>query len=93
MPPSTTHCNTRTDSRTYTPQEEDVPVEMYSTCCQRAADPDDFHASGQARALAEVASLFEMVQKMPDGPQKTHFMKRVSCGMCHAHLTKEVGVA
>ena len=51
-------------------------MEMYSTFCQRTA-VDDFHAEGQQRALAEIASLLEVVQKMPDGPQKTHFMKRV----------------
>ena len=27
--------------------------------------------------MAEVASLYEYVMKLPDGPQKTHFLKRV----------------
>lgn len=39
---------------------------------------DSFHAQGQQMAGDEVNALFEYVQKMPEGPQKAHFMKRVS---------------
>ena len=58
-------------------QETDIPLELYTTSCKRAC-PEEFHSAGKERALAEVASLYEYVQKMPDGPQKTHFLKRVS---------------
>ena len=63
----------------YTPQEsaetEDLP--LYTTYCSRVSE-EEFHSVGQDRALAEVAALLETVQKMPDGPQKTHFLKMVS---------------
>ena len=58
-------------------QETDVPLELYTTSCKRVC-PEEFHSVGKERALAEVASLYEYVQKLPDGPQKTHFLKRVS---------------
>ena len=59
------------------PQEADVPFDVYRTSCQRM-EVDNFHEQGQQRAGAEVAALYEYVQKMPEGPQKAHFMKRVS---------------
>ncbi len=57
-------------------QDEDIPLEMYSTSCKRVS-PEDFHTQGKEQALAEVAALYEFVQKMPEGPQKSHFLKRV----------------
>lgn len=42
---------------------------------------DSFHAQGQQVAGEEVKALLEYVQKMPEGPQKAHFMKRVSAIM------------
>ncbi len=57
-------------------QDEDIPLEMYTTSCKRAC-PEDFHTQGKDRATAELAALYEVVRKMPDGPQKTHFLKRV----------------
>jgi len=58
-------------------QQEDVALDMCTTYCKRVC-PDNFHAAGKEKALAEISSLYEYVQKMPDGPQKTHFLKRVS---------------
>lgn len=57
--------------------DEDIPLEQYSTFCKRSS-PEDFHKAGKERAEAEVASLLELVMNMPDGPQKTHFLKRVN---------------
>jgi len=62
---------------TYFRQNEDIPLDMCTTHCKQIC-PDDFHAAGKERALAEISSLYEYVQKMPDGPQKAHFLKRVS---------------
>lgn len=62
---------------TYFRQNEDIPLDMCTTYCKQVCT-DDFHAAGKERALAEISSLYEYVQKMPDGPQKTHFLKRVS---------------
>lgn len=62
---------------TYFHQNEDIPLDMCTTHCKQIC-PDDFHAAGKERALAEISSLYEYVQKMPDGPQKAHFLKRVS---------------
>lgn len=53
-----------------------IAIDVYSTSCQREA-VDSFHQNGQDNATAELASLYEVVQKMPDGPQKSHFLKRV----------------
>lgn len=57
--------------------EESVAIEIYSTACQRESS-ETFHQSGQEKAATEVAALYEIVRNMPDGPQKTHFLKRVS---------------
>lgn len=38
----------------------------------------EFHEQGKDNAMAELASLYEYVQKMPDGPQKQMFLKKVS---------------
>lgn len=58
-------------------EEEDLPIDLYSTSCKREC-VETFHESGKERAMDEVAKLYELVMSMPDGPQKTHFMKRVS---------------
>lgn len=55
---------------------DSIAIDMYTTSCQRKS-ADTFHQNGQDNAVAELASLYEVVQKMPDGPQKTHFLKRV----------------
>ena len=56
--------------------DEDVAMDMYSTCCKRECI-EDFHKAGQDRASAEVAQLKDFIMRMPDGPQKAHFLKRV----------------
>ena len=56
--------------------DDDVAMDMYSTCCKREC-VEDFHKSGQDRAAAEIAQLKDFIMKMPDGPQKAHFLKRV----------------
>lgn len=61
-------------------QEADVAFDVYRTSCQRM-EVDSFHAQGQQVAGEEVKALLEYVQKMPEGPQKAHFMKRVSAIM------------
>ena len=54
-------------------------MDIYSTSCERRhCSDDEFHRAGQERALEEVAALYELIHKMPDGPQKAHFLKRVS---------------
>lgn len=58
---------------------DSVAIDIYSTACQRT-DSETFHQTGQENASAEVDALFEIVKNMPDGPQKTHFLKRVSVG-------------
>ena len=58
-------------------EEESLPIDLYTTSCKRAC-VETFHESGKERAMDEVAKLYEMVKNMPDGPQKNHFMKRVS---------------
>ncbi|KAL5471588.1 hypothetical protein EMCRGX_G029716 [Ephydatia muelleri] len=55
--------------------EADVAFDVYRTSCQRM-EVDSFHAQGQQVAGEEVKALLEYVQKMPEGPQKAHFMKR-----------------
>lgn len=55
----------------------DLPIDLYSTSCKREC-VDNFHETGKDRAMDEVAKLYELVKNMPDGPQKTHFMKRAS---------------
>ena len=57
--------------------DEDLPIDLYSTSCKRQC-VETFHESGQECAMEEVAKLYKIVQDMPDGPQKTHFLKRVS---------------
>lgn len=53
-------------------------MDIYSTSCERKQCSDDeFHKAGQERALEEVAALYELIHKMPDGPKKAHFLKRV----------------
>lgn len=57
--------------------EEDVALDVYSTCCKREC-VETFHDTGKETAMDEVAKLYELVKNMPEGPQKAHFMKRVS---------------
>ena len=57
--------------------QEDIPVDIYTSSCHRMKSGEDFHTAGKDMAAAELAQLYEIVQKMPEGPQKTHFMKRV----------------
>lgn len=64
---------------------KDVVLDVYSTSCKRQC-VETFHEDGKERAMDEVAKLYELVKNMPDGPQKAHFMKRVSrlmVTMCH----------
>ena len=49
---------------------------MCSTSCQQESSAN-FHTTGQERAANELAALYEAVKNMPDGPQKTHFLKKV----------------
>lgn len=49
---------------------------MCTTSCRQESSAN-FHAAGQERAAAELASLYEHIKNMPDGPQKTHFLKKV----------------
>ncbi|CAI7993300.1 Rho GTPase-activating protein 19 [Geodia barretti] len=58
-----------------TTQEEDIALDMCSTYCQQECS-DDFHAAGQQRAMTEMAALYEAVKNMPDGPQKSLFLKK-----------------
>ena len=58
-------------------EEEDVALDLYSTSCKREC-VETFHDQGKERAMDEVAKLYELVKNMPEGPQKAHFMKRVS---------------
>lgn len=66
------------DIDTHTPNvgNNDVVMDMYTTCCKRECI-EDFHRAGQERATSEVAQLIEFIQNMPAGPQKTHFLKKV----------------
>lgn len=59
-------------------EEGDVPLDLYATSCKREC-VETFHDTGKEKAMDEVAKLYELVRNMPDGPQKAHFMKRVSC--------------
>lgn len=61
--------------------DDSVAIDIYSTACQRT-DAETFHQTGQDNAATEVDALYEIVKNMPDGPQKTHFLKRVSGGRC-----------
>lgn len=58
-------------------EAEDVALDLYSTCCKREC-VETFHETGKDNAMDEVAKLYELVKNMPGGPQKAHFMKRVS---------------
>lgn len=61
-------------------EEEDSSgpaLDLYTTSCKREC-VENYHDVGKERAMDEVAKLYEIVKNMPDGPQKTHFMKRVS---------------
>ena len=70
-------------------EEEDVAIDLYTSSCKREC-VETFHETGKERAMDEVAKLYEMVKNMPDGPQKVHFMKRVSFE--HAgNLSRRVG--
>lgn len=63
-------------------QGEGTPaIDMYTTSCKREC-LENFHESGKDRAMDEVAKLYELVKNMPDGPQKAHFLKRVSLPVC-----------
>ena len=66
---------------THPHQEEDIALDMCSTYCQQQ-NSVDFHSAGQERATAEVAALYEAIKNMPDGPQKTLFLKKVQMSMC-----------
>ena len=57
-------------------QEEDIALDMCNTYCQQESSVD-FHKAGQERAMTEVAALYEAVKNMPDGPQKSLFLKKV----------------
>ena len=57
--------------------DEDVVIDLYASSCKREC-AETFHEAGKERAMDEVAKLYEMVKSMPEGPQKAHFMKRVS---------------
>lgn len=59
-----------------TTQEEDIALDMCNTYCQQESSVD-FHKAGQERAMTEVAALYEAVKNMPDGPQKSLFLKKV----------------
>ncbi len=61
--------------------DDSVAIDIYSTACQRT-DLETFHHKGQDNATTEVDALYEIVKNMPDGPQKTHFLKRVSVCAC-----------
>ena len=54
----------------------ELVIDVYSTSCKRQC-VDNYHETGREQAMDEVAKLYELVKSMPDGPQKTHFMKRV----------------
>ena len=58
--------NTQVDSSLY----------MVNTYCQQTSS-EDFHSSGQRLAMEEMAKLYSHVQTMPDGHQKTQFLKKV----------------
>jgi hypothetical protein len=53
-----------------------VPVDIYSSACKKSCDVGEYHQKGQDMANAELASLYEYVKNMPDGPQKQHFLKK-----------------
>ena len=54
-------------------------MDMYASSCQQVSmSSDQFHDKGKEMAITELASLYEYVCKMPDGPQKHHFLKKVS---------------
>ena len=55
-----------------------IPVDIYSSACKKTCSMSEFHERGKDNAMAELASLYEYVQKMPDGPQKQMFLKKVS---------------
>lgn len=61
----------------YVGDEEGLAIDLYTTSCKREC-LETFHETGKERAMDEVAKLYELVKNMPDGPQKAHFMKRVS---------------
>lgn len=55
-----------------------MPIDMYSSSCQQVSlSAEEFHQKGRENATAELASLYEYVYKMPEGPQKQHFLKKV----------------
>ncbi len=70
----------KTDNKDREEEEEELVIDVYSTSCKRQC-VDNFHDAGKERAMDEVAKLFALVKNMPDGPQKAHFMKKVS--LCH----------
>lgn len=73
--------------------EEDVVIDVYASSCKRER-VETFHESGKERAMDEVAKLYEMVKNMPEGPQKAHFMKRVSLNtnvMCFLEFSLRCG--
>lgn len=60
-----------------TTYSDDVPVDMYASSCQQVSmSSDQFHDKGKEMAITELASLYEYVCKMSDGPQKQHFLKK-----------------
>ena len=58
-------------------EEEEIVIDAYSTSCKRQCS-EKYHENGKDQATDEVAKLYEIVKNMPEGPQKTHFMKKVS---------------
>lgn len=65
----------------YNQDTDSVPVDIYSSACKRNLSDKDYHEEGQENALVELASLYEYVKKLPDGPQKQHFLRKVSDGI------------
>ncbi|XP_019862863.1 PREDICTED: rho GTPase-activating protein 19-like [Amphimedon queenslandica] len=57
-----------------------IPVDIYSSACKKTCSTSEFHEQGRDNAVAELASLYEYVKKMPDGPQKQMFLKKFETG-------------
>lgn len=54
---------------------------MCSVYCHQE-NSANFHAAGQEKAVSEVAALYEAIKNMPDGPQKSLFLKKVCVCIC-----------
>lgn len=68
----------------------ELVIDVYSTSCKRQC-VENYHTSGRDQAMDEVAMLYEVVKNMPEGPQKAHFMKRVSysCSLTRCYNSRE----